>query len=191
MSDSYSGMSIRADAILKKFLKQLNLESKITWEDERALEKCFKLSATPELIVDFNKKTVSGVISLIKVVHTFEDTELQKSLGSKGLEHLRNARYNEGASLSRMNEIMELLGGCEKDLRNRSHRKKMGRIQRRVSEILSTNEWRIRDSVLADKVSIWIASYISNGNLAALTNFCKLKVMTHSNMPIYSVKEEV
>jgi hypothetical protein len=89
-----------------------------------------------------------------------------------------------------MNEILELIGGCEAHLKNRSSRKKMFAIFQRMRSIFQNNEWRIRDTELANKACTWIHSYITDGNLAAFTNFCKLKVMTHNNMPIYSVEEE-
>jgi hypothetical protein len=86
--------------------------------------------------------------------------------------------------------MLDLLGGCNEDIKNRSAKKKLIAIKLRLTQIFKTNEWRIRDMALSNKVGFWIAGYISTGNLACLTNLCKLKVMTHNNMPIYSVKEE-
>ena len=84
-----------------------------------------------------------------------------------------------------------ILGGCGEAMKNKSGKKKVTAIKERLIKIFETNEWRIRDMALANKVGFWIKGYISGGNLADLTNLCKLKVMTHNNMPIYSVKEEV
>ena len=90
---------------------------------------------------------------------------------------------------SRANDIMELLGGCEEGLRSRSDRRKKSVIHKRVGEIFKDNLWNIRDTELATKVGSWIRCYIENGNLAAYSNFCRLKVMTHKGQPIYSMEE--
>ena len=187
--DGY-GMCFNTRTVIRTFLAPLRTEYKMSWEDEQRLVGCFKLEASSDLIIDYEIDTFEGELALVKVVHQFEDSELQKTLGQKGIESLRRLELSD-ACIPRMNEIMEVLGGCEKDLKNRSARKKLAATSRRLRQIFEENEWRIRDSALADKVSFWIKDYIVKGNLAALTNFCKLKVMTHNNMPIYSVEEEV
>ncbi len=55
--------------------------------------------------------------------------------------------------------------------------------------LFKTNEWKIKDTELANKVGFWIKDYIVDGNLAAYSNFCRLKVMTHKDQPIYSMEE--
>ena len=55
---------------------------------------------------------------------------------------------------------------------------------------MSKNEWNIRDIGLSNRIAKWIKLYLCDGNLAAYTNFCKLKVMTHDDDPIYSIDEE-
>lgn len=186
--DGY-GMSFNTRAVIRTFLGPLRAEYKMSWEDEQRLTGCFKLEAKGDLIIDYEKNTFEGELALVKVVHQFEDAELQKRLGQKGIDNLRNLNLGD-AHITRMNEVLDILGGCDKDLKNRSARKKLQATCRRLRQIFEENEWRIRDEVLADKVSYWIKDYIRNGNLAALTNFCKLKVMTHNNMPIYSIEEE-
>ena len=93
-------------------------------------------------------------------------------------------------SIERINEILDTLGGCTEDMKNRSARKKLHRVKGRLEEIFRTNEWRVRDMNLANNVGYWIKAYIMNGTISDLVNLTKLKVMTHSNMPIYSIKEE-
>ena len=132
-----------------------------------------------------------GEVCIVKTINTLSDEDLQPLMGRKGIEALGHVRdYRSDAPLERLNEVLDILGNCQETMSNRSVRKKVIRIKERLSEIFKTNEWRIRDMGLANKVGFWIRGYIMNGNLADLTNFCKLKVMTHNNMPIYSVKEE-
>ena len=59
-----------------------------------------------------------------------------------------------------------------------------------LDNIFKNNEWRIRDTSLANKMCTWIKLYAEDGNLAAFNNFCKLKVMTHNGGPIYSIEEQ-
>ncbi len=134
-----------------------------------------------------------GKIALVKVVPTLSDEELQAFMGMKGIEEVRMLDCGEAESwnLERINEIIDVLGKGDDEKRNRSYRKKMRHIEVRLKEIFTTNEWRIRDMELANKVGHWITRYIEHGNLAALTNLCKLKIMTHDgNTPIYSMEEE-
>jgi hypothetical protein len=92
-------------------------------------------------------------------------------------------------SVSRANEILELLGNSDAGLRSRSPRKKKESLYYRLKNLFETNEWNIKDTELANKIGVWIVSYILNGDLSALSNFCRLKVMTHKGQPIYSMEE--
>jgi hypothetical protein len=91
--------------------------------------------------------------------------------------------------IGRANEIMEILGGCEGGLRTRSIRRKRAALHDRLVKLFKDNEWNIKDTTLANKVGFWICSYVKEGNLAAFSNFCRLKVMTHKGQPIYSMEE--
>jgi hypothetical protein len=189
IGDSYS-LSFDLQGVIRRLMKDNGDARNLSWDDTSKITRCFRLEADPE--VEWNAQTgqlSGGVIRLVKLVQTFEDEDLQKCMGRRGLEALRSFRWAD-APVGRMNEILDLLGGCEDIMKNRSSRKKMYKIQQRLQQIFLSNEWRIRDTELADKVGLWICEYIRHGSLSALTNFCKLKVMTHNNMPIYSVKEE-
>ena len=160
-----------------------------TWEEQRQIERCFKFEISENFELNFKTKKMAGSLALVKIVQTLEDDELQKMLGSKGIDLLQRGNWNEGC-IPRMNEMLDVIGGCEAAMKNRSCRKKIDAMCARLRDIFRTNEWRIRDMELSNKVGRWIKDYIVNGNLAALTNLCKLKVMTHNNMPIYSIEEE-
>jgi len=185
-------MHLSISNVVRHILTNTALANKLSWDERSKLDTCFEFDMDDNVVLDETTGTLSGTIRLIKVISTFEDDVLQKCMGSKGLEKFNFSRWDtSGGTVGRANEIMELLGGCELGMKNRSIRKKMYTIRGRLTTIFKNNEWRIRDAELADKVCTWIIDYIRNGNLAGLTNFCKLKVMTHSNMPIYSVQEEI
>lgn len=188
-----SYMSLSISSIIDNDIHRLGKPFNLSWDEERLLQQCFTFECSGEPEIDLRHGTLSGEISLIKIKQTFSDEDLQPLMGRKALEIFgRASEYgNSDAPIERLNEILDILGGCGEAMKNRSGKKKAFAIKARLSLIFSTNEWRIRDMTLANKVGIWIKGYITNGNLADLTNLCKLKVMTHNNMPIYSVKEEV
>jgi len=162
----------------------------VSWEEERAIMDCFELEATSPLEFNLETNTLTGTITLVKKQFTFRDEELQKMMGVNGIRDLNNVKFKHEWPLDRLNEILDVLGNSEECQKNRAYTKKMDRIMERLREIFANNEWRIRDTELANRMCRWIKDYIQVGNLAALTNLCKLKVMTHHNMPIYSIEEE-
>lgn len=161
----------------------------LPWAQREALIGCFKLEFSSDVInIDFEKRTLSGEIKLIKIKNTIDEDVLKAILGQEGIESAACMNISH-EGLSRANEVMELLGLCQDGLRSRSERNKRIVIRNRLKEIFKTNEWNIRDTELANKVGSWIRDYIENGNLASFSNFCKLKVMTHKGQPIYSMEE--
>jgi hypothetical protein len=185
-----SYFSIQVDGIVRDLVTMAGGD--LSWEEEAKLAKCFKFDGNSE--VEFNAETgqLSGTIVMVKTVPTLSDEELQVFMGVRGMRTVRDFDLGdaENWNLERINEILDILGTCDDEKRNRSYRKKMRRIEARLKTIFTTNEWRIRDMELADKVGVWIVKYIEYGHLPALINLSKLKIMTHSNMPIYSMEEE-
>ena len=83
---------------------------------------------------------------------------------------------------------MEILGKCDEGLTSKSSRTKRRGLMVRLREIMSKNEWNLRDVELANQVGLWIIDYIQDGNVAAFRDLCRLKVMTHKGLPIYSME---
>lgn len=189
---SWSHFSIQIDSVIRDIIHR-DLTYDLTYDEEKKIVQCFKWEASPTLEYDAEIGKLTGKIALVKAVPTLSDEELQAFMGEKGVDDVRSLDCGdaENWNLERINEILDVLGKCDDEKRNRSYRKKMRRIELRLKEIFSTNEWRIRDMELANRVGKWIVKYIEDGNLAALMNLCKLKIMTHDgNTPIYSMEEE-
>jgi len=188
-SSSYLSLSVRQ--VLQNILKKSGHKTTLAWEEERCLDKCFAFELVGDVELDLRCDRLSGKVTLVKVVQTLSDEELLPLMGRRGIDAVGRIRdYGTDVSIERLNEILDILGNCSEDMKNRSAKKKLQRIKGRLEEIFKTNEWRIRDMALADKVGHWVRSYIVSGCLSDLVNLTKLKVMTHNNMPIYSVKEE-
>lgn len=192
ISDSY-GLTVRADRVVNTVISVYIPDHKtsISNQDRGQIHSCFELQVEPGTIINLEEGTMTGGVFLVKTKQTLDDHELQKIMGQNGLYYFLDYKYHY-QDVGRANEVIELLGvGDDKDIfKTRSLKKKTHAIYKRLSEIFQKNEWRIRDTELADKVGMWIAEYMRSGNMAAFTNFCKLKVMTHSEKPIYSIVEE-
>ena len=186
VGDSWDiGLDIRR--AVNFFLKKI--EIKISdYAKRKELENCFEFQVDGNPVVDFEINQIyGGTLSLIKVQNTIDEKVLKNLLGRQGIEEVDMIGLN--MNISRANEIMEILGGCESHLATRSARKKRYGLRLRLQKLFEANEWNIKDTELADKVGSWIARYVKTGDLSAYTNFCKLKVMTHKGNPIYSMEE--
>jgi hypothetical protein len=188
---SGSHMAISARYAIKDVCRSLpkNDYHRLSWEEEQLISSCYKLEASGDLLLDLVNKTFTGSVALVKKVATLEDEQLLKVMGERGITAIKRPPETDEAK-TRMNEILDILEGDKETIKGKSTRNKFGEIRRRLAYIIRGNHWRIRDSGLADRLGYWIQAYIQTGNLAALTNLCKVKVMTHNNMPIYSIEEE-
>lgn len=185
--DNHYNFNLSVDDVVSYFLRKQTIGN-ISWQSKRILMPCFELQVSENCILDFETKTITGEIKLIKVQSTMDEKVLEGMLGREGIDQVAFMRFS-GPGIGRANEIMEILGKCELGLRSRSERKKRSVIKIRLCEIFKGNEWKIKDTTLANKVGSWICSYICDGELAALGNFARLKVMTHKGDPIYSMEE--
>ncbi len=186
-----TGYSIGVDIdALVLTLCQANKVSLSSWDDDfKKIAKCFDLELNGDITIDLENNICEGQnVKLIKIKSMFEESELQKEMGAKGISNLSRMDTNK-VEIARANEIGELLG---EDIvrQKRSSRQKVHAIIALLQKAFSENTWNIKNVELSDKVCLWIQTYLETGNLAALTNFCKFKVMTHAGDPIYSMEEE-
>lgn len=181
------GFDLSKDRMISYFINKYHGKS-LSWDQRAALRPCFIINMDDEVVLNFENQTLSGTFKFIKTQSTMDEKILENMLGREGIAAIGSMYFN-GPGLSRANEVMEILGKCEGGLRNRSERKKRAYIRQRLTELFKANEWKIKDTELANKVGFWIRDYVVHGNLAAFSNFCRLKVMTHKDQPIYSMEE--
>lgn len=187
VTNSYD-ISISTDKIVQ-YLHTKAGNDALSYNEMTAVAKCFNLIVESDSVIDFTAKNIIGEIKFVKVTSTLGEDTIKQMLGKIGIEKIHSMWIPREGGLARANEIMEFLGKCDDGLRSKSDRKKTHAIRVRLVEIFKTNEWNIKDTQLADKVGQWIYNYIVNGDLSALSNFCRLKVMTHLGQPIYSMEE--
>jgi hypothetical protein len=133
--------------------------------------------------IDMENRTVNFTAKLVKTKKIFSDQDSRDLLG-------KDALYNfefKNAPVSRLNDVLELLG---KPTSDRSKRNKRHTIKETLTKIMKENTWNIRNVVLSNKIVVWVMRYLNEGNMAAYTNFCKVKLMIHNDKPLYSIDEE-
>lgn len=192
MLDGRDSPTLTVESVVRHLVSITPKSKAVSWDDQRTIINCFVLETEGNSIaLDLSNHTLTGKIFLVKHRSTLSDDVLQAKMGRNGLSMLTRIHWNNVVgAVGRANEILELLEVKKELLNSRSTRQKTKTLHDKLEKILSNNEWRIRDTELADKIGYWIADYISSGNLAAFSNFCKLKVMTHQGGPIYSIEEQ-
>lgn len=163
----------------------------LTYDEHDTLLSCFKMEVEEGTVLDCINKKLTGSIRMVKIKHVIDDKVIENMLGSRGLNYFRGhvGRYN--IDFKRTTDIMEIMGDVDPGFyRTRSAHNKFNAVYNRMKKLLRENEWKIKDTELANKVARWAADYIADGNLAAYANFCKLKVMTHKGVAIYSMEEQ-
>lgn len=173
------------DYCIKTYCPGMN----VTYDNLSYLRDQFKFEGASDITIDFERQVIEGELKLVKLSNTMDEKVLATLLGKEGIYKVSYMNIPQ-QGLTRANDIMELLGKCEAGLKSRSERKKRVIIKERLVKLFKDNEWMIKDTELANKVGVWIYQYITAGNLAAYSNFCRLKVMTHKGQPIYSMQEE-
>lgn len=189
-TDGYcSTRRLTADKFLKNILRRTCTAKDINlpYEDENNIVSCFSFEVADNTIFNVEDQTLTGAISLVKHKFTFDEEFLQKGMG-KDAEFLYWTKISR--SPSRAREIARLLDVNVSQEILRSNRRLGSFITNTMRRILATNEWRIRSTDLANKACNWIQRYIEDNCKASYSNFCRLKVMTHSGGPIYSIEEE-
>lgn len=188
-SSSFHGRNINTEKFLRTILYNVCREKNInlSYEENDKIYGCYVFKVADNTVLNFENQTLTGQISLVKKVYAFEDEFLQKNMG-KGAEQLYWTKISR--SPGRAREIAKLLDLNVSPEILKSSRKLGSFISNTMRRILMNNEWRIRSTDLADKACLWIIAYIEDGCRASYSNFCRLKVMTHSGGPIYSIEEE-
>lgn len=174
------------------FMSNKYARAYLSYSQLEILKDAFEMKVFPEgakILIDFETNTMTGgEFKLVKTKSTMDESALKKSLGLEGITELHWVRM-DNESIPRMNDILELLGRADEALKSKSLKNKWSFVRLRLKTIFANNEWNIRDTELANKISRWIKAYVVDGNLAAYSNFCRLKVMTHKELPIYSMQE--
>lgn len=154
----------------------------------RVLEELFQIIVKPDTSINFKTQTIDGEMTLVKVIPSITEERAIEMAISAIHNTICFFSNNDGYAVSRINEIMDIIGSPSKK-RSRSIRTRGYDLTNSYSNIIRENKWQIRSYDLIMKSINWISDYVNSGNLASLSNFTRLKCMTHKGAPIYSMEE--
>jgi len=157
-------------------------------DDVRTMSNFLDLEVVGNGHIDFEKGEMDGYFSLVKKKPQLDDDDIKNWIVEQSNKVLDGIYSSDRSDLGRMNEIMDILN-CKELRSSRSVRKKHYEIIATFSKIIQEDTWRIRNADLAVKCAIWAKEYIIYGNLASLSNFTRIKCMTHKGLSIYSMEE--
>lgn len=151
----------------------------------------YQLLVSPDAQLNFEKREMIGTIRIVKLKNQLTDEDIQALLALKINEKLRGIYANDPLQIPRLNEVLDLIGGHKEARSSRSGRHKVSAIAEGMTAVVKEDKWRVRNYDLMLKCADWIKDYVDKGNLASMSNFTRLKCMTHKGQPIYSMEETV
>lgn len=143
-----------------------------------------------EIWLDADKETITHKIFLVKNKIAFDERQLEDMSKDYIIGQLkRNFYTNREMNKARFNEVADLYGA--KTVKSeRSYGGKLSEFCNHIKVMLDDKTLDIRDMSLVHKFVHWIVLYVKHGNLAALNNLTRIKIMTHEKRPIYSIEEK-
>jgi hypothetical protein len=154
----------------------------------RSIKELFKLEMQDPYGTTFNAVDLSfnKPVHLAKTKEQIDDKTCQEIVSVSVNDLLYDARTKQDGCLQRMGEILDL-ATSQKIVKGRIHRRDQFIVE--IRTIFAEDKWRIRNVALATNIVAWAVDYVNTGNLAAMANFAKVKVMTHAGKAIYSIQE--
>ena len=148
-----------------------------------------ELEEAEEVRINMETGIMSHRLFLIKHTVGYDDQTLEAMAKESLTKNIRSyLNSNRDVNKSRMNELAELFGA--KDVKSdRAYRGKVRRFCQHINSLVDNKKLDIRDLNLCEKFSKWVVLYVKDGNLAALNNITRIKIMMHENRPIYSIQE--
>lgn len=183
-------VSVSLSHILNKRFKEKGISFSLN--DTVIGAELFDFHVDPDTTVDFRTGEINKPILVKKKKHVFTDEELPE-IAVKYIMRVidySSWRIYGDSSISRTNEVMDIIG-CTRYKNSKKAINKCIEITNRLIDIVKNTEWNVRNLDLMIKAAQWIMNYIERGDLSGITNLTKLKCMTHSGNPIYSMKEIV
>lgn len=192
-SKDWGWSTFRVGDIISEKAKELNLKTIEREYHEISREffeiKVENLEEGEEVTINFETGIMSHRLLIVKAKIGYDDNELEKQARYKIINTLRrNLSSNKVVNKSRINEISDLYGAY--DVRkDRTYRGKVRKLCKHLEELMDDRKLDIKDLGLCERFANWIILYVRDGNLPALNNVTRIKIMMHEDRPIYSIEE--
>lgn len=195
--NSQWGASLSTSGLVDSLLKELDIKTTVNMYSHAGFFFKFEvrsldneeLTEVEDIRVNFETGVMSHRIFLIKHTIGYDDQTLENMAKSNLTRAIRShLTSSRDVNKSRLNELAELFGA--KDVKSsRAYREKVHKFCKHIDSLVDNKKLDIRDLSLCEKFSKWITLYVKDGNLAALNNITRIKIMMHENRPIYSIQE--
>ena len=192
-SSNWGWTSLRISDIVDSKARELGLE-KLKSESYNISRQFFKFEARDlkegeEVTIDFETNKMSHRVFLVKTKIGYDDIELEKQAKSKIIRTLKSKLSSaRNVNKSRLNEIADIYGAYEVR-KDRSYKGKVLKFCKHLETLMEDKALDIKDIDLCDRFANWIVQYVRDGNLPALNNVTRIKIMMHEKRPIYSIQE--
>lgn len=143
-----------------------------------------------KITFDAGTMTLSHKLFLVKKKIAFDEQELEAMRKNMTINNLKRA-FNRSRDVNkpRLNEVADIYNAG--DVKSeRSYRGKVTKFCEHLDKIIEDKTLDIRDMDLCMNFAKWIILYVKTGNLAALNNLTRIKIITHEKRPIYSIEEK-
>jgi len=150
----------------------------------------YGIETSESLSIDFETSSINGILKTVKIKNGYTEDELALKIKNKIIESIRNAMYSPSSfNKTNANELADLFD-IKKVSSERGARAKRELMVAGFNKILE-EKLHIRDVDLAIRVARWIKKFLQDGNLGAINNLCKMKILSHKERAIYSIEDEV
>jgi len=195
--DNWSGYGTDLPGEIRRIAKSLDLNQIIEHTSLLNSHGFFKFEVETDeeddqadIWVDAGDMTMSHKIFLVKDKIAFDEKQLEAMRKDYTLGQLRREfNSNRDMDKARFNEIADIYGAILVKP-ERSYHGKLKMFCKHLEHMIDEKVLDIRDMELVHKFVMWIAYYVKQGNLAALNNLTRIKIITHEKRPIYSIEEK-
>ena len=159
-------------------------------ENYNFTQEFFKVEVEEGTQYDASTNILTGSAKVIKYKMAYEDKDIDEMLIKYMQKKFNNLPRPSHLKKTHINEICDLFGAKEA-LKDRSANGKIRFLYKRYKELMADRTLNIRDVDLFKRFVDWNVKYIVNGSLPSMSNITKVKIMMRSELPIYSIKEEI
>lgn len=192
-TDAWGFSSLRLAEIIVHKAKELGISLNDTPPTIRIRDlfgfKVKDLEEGESIYLNTKDSTLSHKLFLVKKAPALDDDELEKLSKDRMINPIKQILWNsKSVNKKRLNEIAELYGALEVK-KDRTYRGKVSKFCAFLSSLIDDKKLNIKNVDLAEKFGTWIGEYVRDGNLPALNNITKIKIMMREDKPIYSIVE--
>lgn len=137
-----------------------------------------------------NNLIKGGKVFLKKKIIALDDQAIESDMiAMVGNAFYAQFSWTADRNKKRLNELCDLFNATEAR-KARGWTEKLNKYVMHLQELVKDRKLPIKDIELFKRFLNWNVIYIKNGNLPAMANVTRLKIMLKSGLPIYSMKED-